>query len=88
MFNSFNMWNPTRRPFFWMRFYLYSLIFKMHYRFPANYTFLKPGLEMKFALEEAEKAGAKTYFLGAEFDGQTWARLYHETRLNALHYLY
>jgi len=49
---------------------------------------LKPGLEIKFALEEAEKAGAKTYFLGPEFDQKTWARLYHETRMNIPHYLY
>lgn len=85
---TFNMWNPTRAPFFWMRYYLYTALFKFHYGFPANYTFLKPGLEIKFALEEAEKQGAKTYFLGGELDQVTWKRLYHETRLNVTNYLY
>lgn len=43
---------------------------------------------MKFACEEAEAVGAKTYFLGPEFDQITWNRLLHETRMNIPHYLY
>ena len=39
-------------------------------------------------MEEAETAGAKTYFMGAEFDQPTWGRLFHETRMNATHYIY
>jgi len=53
---------------FWARFYSYSIFFKNHFNIPSNYTFLKPGLEIKFACEEAEKLGAKTYFLGPEFN--------------------
>lgn len=49
---------------------------------------MKPGLEIKFALEEAERAGAKTYFMGAEFNQETWGRLFHETRMNVPHYIY
>lgn len=57
---------------FWARFYVYAGLFKYHFRIPQNFPFLKPGLEVKFALEEAEKQGAKTYFMGSEFDGETW----------------
>ena len=28
---SFNMWNPTRAPVFWFRFYTYAAMFKLHY---------------------------------------------------------
>jgi hypothetical protein len=86
MFPSFNIWNPNRAPLFWLRFYLYSLTFRLHYRLPSNFTFLKPGLEMKVALEKAEQVGAKQYFMGAEFDPVTWKRLYHETRQNVPQY--
>ena len=85
---SFNMWNPVRAPIFWFKFYTYSLMFKLHFKIPQNFTFLKPGLEIKFALEEAEKIGAKKYFLGAELNGETWSRLYHEKRMNFPSYLW
>ena len=49
---------------------------------------MKPGLEIKFALEEAEKIGAKIRFLGPELDGETWSRLHHEKRMNVTSYLY
>ena len=49
---------------------------------------MKPGLEVKYACEEAEEQGAKTYFLGPEFNQTTWHRLFHETRMNVPHYLY
>lgn len=63
---SFSMWNSTRAPVFWFRFYTYAAMFKYHFRIPSNFTFMKPGLEIKFACEEAEKAGAKLEFLGPE----------------------
>jgi hypothetical protein len=47
-------------------------MFKYHFRIPSNFTFLKPGLEIKFACEEAEKAGAKLEFLGPEMCQKTW----------------
>lgn len=87
--SSFNLWKQNSRSLlFWARFYLYAAAFKFHYRIPSNFHFLKPGLEIKFACEEAEKVGAKTYFLGPEFDQLTWRRLYHETRMNLPHYIY
>ena len=84
---SFNMWHPTRAPLFWFKFYSYALAFKLHFNIPQNFTFLKPGLEIKFALEEAEKLGAKKYFLGPELDEDSWNRLYHEKRMNFTSYI-
>ena len=60
------MWNSSRANFFWFRYYAYMALFRHHFSLSENYT--KPGLEIKFALEEAEKIGAKTYFLGAMYD--------------------
>lgn len=53
---SFYMWNSSRQNFFWFRHYAYMALFNHHFRLSPNYT--KPGLEVKFALEEAEKLGA------------------------------
>ena len=85
---SISMWHSTRHPLFWLRFYTYSWLWNWHFKFPETYHFTKPGLEIKYALEEGEKAGAKLYFLGAEFGNKTWRRLLHETRMNWLHYWY
>jgi len=70
LFNSFSMWNPGRAFIFWGRFYMYSALFNNHYKIPFN--FLRPGLEIKYACDEATNVGSKTYFLGAEFNGETW----------------
>ena len=68
-FKSFNMWKENSRSLlFWFRLYSYSAMFQFHFKIPRNYTFLKPGLEIKFACEEAERAGARIHFLGPEFD--------------------
>lgn len=61
-------------------------LFNSHFKLPDSYV--KPGLEVKFALEEAEKIGAKTYFLGAHNDEVTWGRLLHETRMTIPHYIF
>ncbi len=69
---SFSLWKANSRSYlFWARFYAYIGAFKLHFRIPKNFTFLKPGLEMKYACEEAEKSGAKTYFLGPELNSTT-----------------
>jgi len=82
------MWFSNRHPIFWLRFYPYAWLWNYHMKFPETYTFTKPGVEIKYALEEAEKCGANIYFLGAEFNQLTWRRLLHETRMNFLHYFY
>ena len=87
-FDQISFYQSNRMGVFWFRFYTYCAMFKLHFKIPSNFTFLSPGLETKFALEEAEKVGAKKYFLGTEFDGVTWQRLYHETRMNFPHYIW
>lgn len=52
------------------------------YRTGSHFDFYNPGLEMKYACEEAEKLGADLHFLGPELNNITWRRLYHEHRLN------
>lgn len=45
---------------------MYSGLFKYHFNIPFNP--FRPGLEVKFACEEAENVGAKVHFLGPELD--------------------
>lgn len=52
------------------------------YRFGNHFRFYEPGLEIKYACEEAEKLGAQLHFLGPELNNITWHRLYHDTRFN------
>jgi len=47
---------------------MYCGLFKYHFNIPSNFAFLRPGLEMKFACEEAKNVGAKLHFLGPELD--------------------
>jgi hypothetical protein len=54
---------------------------------PLNWDPLLPGLEMKFAMEEANKLNSKVVYLGHEFDNQTWQRLYHENRFTLYKFL-
>jgi len=66
------MWNSQRNNWFKFRFFSYMQMFSLHFRIPYSWGFYKPGLEVKYALEESEKLGAKTYFLGPHFDKVTW----------------
>ena len=50
----------------------YMQMFSLHFRIPESWGFYKPGLEVKYALEESERLGAKTYFLGPHVDKVTW----------------
>ena len=68
------------------RFKLYCILFQLHYKIPFN--FYRPGLEIKFACEEAVNTGARLDFLGPEFNQVTWNRLMHETRTTMLGYLF
>ena len=77
----------TRKFVFMARFSLYYVLFQWHYRWGHDFRFWRPGLEVKFALEAAEKVGAKVNYLGTELNSETWDRLYHETRMNAPHYI-
>jgi len=71
-FDDISYYSNTRMTIFKARLYLYYAMFKLHFMIPKNFTFLKPGLEQKFACEEAEKVGAKLHFLGPEMNLPTW----------------
>jgi hypothetical protein len=79
-------WN-SRKFLFLTRMYFYMAVYKWHFRFGQELKPHEPGLEVKFACEEAERQGAKLYFMGPEMNKETWQRLYHETRFNVPHYL-
>lgn len=88
-YRSFNLWlNNSRTALFKARFWMYGMLFKWHFGVTKEFNFARPGLEMKFACEEAEKQGVPVQFLGPEFDQDTWVRLHHETRMNVPHYFY
>lgn len=72
---------------FLARFGLYYSLFQWHFRFGYDFKFWRPGLEVKFACEAAEKVGAKITFMGPELDHTTWNRLQHETRMIIPHYI-
>lgn len=55
---------------------------RMNTTFAVNFNFHLPGLEVKYACDEAEALGAKLLFAGHEFDNETWERLIHEKRIN------
>jgi hypothetical protein len=63
-----------------IRWKIFNLLFKNVYGLPLDYNPVSPGLEVKYALEEAEKAGSKVVYLGYEIDENTTSRLYHENR--------
>lgn len=67
---------------FWSRMYILAYTLRFLYRPGSHFPFYVPGLEIKYACEEAEKLGADLHFLGPELDSITWNRLYHETRFN------
>jgi len=76
-----------RRLLFITRIYSLTIAFKSFFGI-RGWDPLAPGLEIKFACEEAEACGAKLEFLGNEMDQETYQRLLHETRFNVLRFLY
>jgi len=81
------MYKAQRQWLFKTRLWLYSFVFKWHFRLGFDFNFYRPGLETKFACEAAEKVGANLEFAGPELDGNTLGRLAHETRLNIPEYV-
>ena len=68
------------------RWSVYSSLFKLHFRFGSEFRFDRPGLEVKYACEAAEKVGASLQFAGQELNSDTWKKIKHETRLNVFDY--
>lgn len=67
-----------------MRMAFFSVYSKFLFAVPQDLNPFQPGVEVKYACEEAAKVNAKTVFLGLEFDRKTRDRLYHETRFTLL----
>lgn len=74
--------STVRGIIFAARLAMFNLALRWTYRTGEHFQFHRPGLEIKYACEEAEKLGADLQFLGPELNNITWHRLYHETRLN------
>lgn len=65
---------------FKIRFALFNAISKLLYGLPMEYNPFLPGLEVKYALEEAVKNNTKIVFLGEELNLDTRNMLVHEKR--------
>ena len=85
--SSFDYYWNNRRWLGLLRLAIYKRLFNFHFGFTRDYDFFRPGLEMKFACESAEKVGAKLEFMGPALSNPTWQRLLHETRFNVPEYL-
>ena len=66
-----------------MRYYTWCYAMSSAANFPIDFNPFTPGLESKFALEEAQKVGAETIFGGVEFDPITLEGLRTETNMYA-----
>ena len=55
---TFDFYYSNRKWLAMLRLGLYNWLFRMHFGFRSETNFLRPGLEMKFACEAAEKVGA------------------------------
>ena len=63
--------------------HFYFFLIKFNYKnkaLPMEYNPFMPGLEVKFAIEEAKKLNANVEYLDYEIDVLTKNKLYHETR--------
>lgn len=63
---------------------IFNALWKWNYALPMEYNPFTPGLEVKFAVEEAEKLNSNVVYLGYEIDPNTKRKLYHETRFSLL----
>ena len=82
---DFDYYDSNRKTLAKIRLGIYNYLFRSHFGFGAE-SWTRPGLEAKFACEAAERVGANLEFMGPDLDKQTWQRLMHETRFNALEY--
>jgi pheromone shutdown protein TraB len=70
--------------FFNLRFSAFALSAKYWFGLPLNYNPFLPGLEVKYACEEAEKLNSKIVFMGYELNQYAWDRFYHDNRYSIL----
>ena len=71
-----------------LKFQLFNILYKNLVNINVEYNPFLPGLEVKYALEEAEKLNSKLVFLGDELDVNTQNSLLQEQRFSLLRGLY
>ncbi len=69
---TFDYYHSNRKWLAMMRLGIYNWLWRNHFGFRSETNFLRPGLEMKFACEAAEKVGANLKFMGPELCQDTW----------------
>ena len=69
---TFDYYYSNRKWIAMFRLGLYNSMLRMHFGFTPEFQPLRPGLEVKFACEAAEKVGANLSFLGPELCQNTW----------------
>lgn len=71
-YQTIDYYNSNRRWSQLMRLGAYASLFRWHFGFRENFAPMRPGLEVKYACDAAEKVGAKIEFMGSEMDQTTW----------------
>jgi len=69
--SDFDYYHSNRKMLAQLRLGVYNLLFRNHFGFRYE-SWVRPGLEVKFACEAAEKVGARLDFLGPELDKDSW----------------
>ena len=67
-----------------LKWVIFNAMWKFAYALPMEYNPFTPGLEVKYAIEEANKLNSKVVYLDYELDRLTKNKLYHETRFSIL----
>lgn len=82
----FKIHNPLngRRLAFDLRWAFFNVYSRFFFGLPQDFNPFLPGLEVKYALEEASRLDSRVVYLGYEIDENTNTRLYHETRNSVL----
>ena len=68
---TFDFYYSNRKWLSLLRLGLYNFMFRAHFGFKEE-SWARPGLEIKFACEAAQRTGAQLKFLGPELDQDSW----------------
>lgn len=67
-----------------IRFQMFNFLVKSLFGLPVSYNPFLPGLEVKYALEEAKRLNSKIVFLDSEFNDITANKILHDKRTTLL----
>lgn len=65
-----------------LKWFVFNGMWKWNYSLPMEYNPFTPGLEVKYAIEEAKKLNSNIVYMDYELDPLTKNKLYHETRFS------